>query len=212
MARRLPIYLLLDTSGSMNGEPIAAVQNGVQTLHSAFQNDLRAKDTAYLSVITFDSRAQQVSALTGLSQFYLPLPQLHAGGCTALGEALSLVAQCADREVIKKTPNAEGDWKPMVFVMSDGLPTEDLRSGLAEFNKSQWGMVVACASACDPGELKQITKHIVKLATADEASIKEYFIWVSQSITTNSKSVEETNQEISRIGQLPPPPPEITIF
>ncbi len=30
--RRLPVYLLLDTSGSMYGEPIAAVKNGVEML------------------------------------------------------------------------------------------------------------------------------------------------------------------------------------
>ena len=37
MARRLPIYLLLDISGSMNGEPITAVQNGVQMVVSALR-------------------------------------------------------------------------------------------------------------------------------------------------------------------------------
>ena len=37
--RRLPVYLLLDTSGSMAGEPIEAVKNGVQMmLHSLRQN------------------------------------------------------------------------------------------------------------------------------------------------------------------------------
>jgi len=210
MARRLPIYLLLDTSGSMCGEPITAVQNGVQMLASALQNDPQALETAYLSIITFESSAQQVSPLTELSQF-MP-PQLNAGGCTALGEALTLVSQCADKEVIKNTPDAKGDWKPMVFIMSDGMPTDDLNAGLTEFKKRKWGMVVACAVACDPGELKQITENIVQLSTADAESIKAYFKWVSQSITTNSKSVGATNQEISSIDQLPPPPPEITIL
>ena len=212
MARRLPIYLLLDTSGSMCGEPITAVQNGVQMLASALQNDPQALETAYLSIITFESSAQQVSPLTELSQF-MP-PQLNAGGCTALGEALTLVSQCADKEVIKNTPDAKGDWKPMVFIMSDGMPTDDLNAGLAEFRKRKWGMVVACAAgaSCDPQELKQITENIVQLSTADAESIKAYFKWVSQSITTNSKSVGATNQEISSIDQLPPPPPEITIL
>ena len=210
MARRLPIYLLLDTSGSMCGEPITAVQNGVQMLASALQNDPQAMETAYLSIITFESSARQVSPLTELSQF-MP-PQLNAGGCTVLGEALSLVSQCADKEVIKNTPDAKGDWKPMVFIMSDGMPTDDLNTGLTEFKKRKWGMVVACAVACDPGALKLITENIVQLSTADAESIKAYFKWVSQSITTNSKSVGATNQEISSIDQLPPPPPEITIL
>ena len=46
MSRRLPVYLLLDTSGSMMGEPIAAVETGVQTLVSALRQDPYALETA----------------------------------------------------------------------------------------------------------------------------------------------------------------------
>lgn len=64
--RRLPVYLLLDTSGSMYGEPIEAVKNGVQTLISTLRSDPYALETAYISIITFNSSAQQVTPLTGL--------------------------------------------------------------------------------------------------------------------------------------------------
>ena len=53
--RRLPVYLLLDCSGSMYGEPIEAVKNGVQVLVSTLRQDPYALETAYLSIITFDS-------------------------------------------------------------------------------------------------------------------------------------------------------------
>ena len=46
--RRLPVYLLLDTSGSMYGEPIEAVKNGVQTLISTLRSDPYALETAYM--------------------------------------------------------------------------------------------------------------------------------------------------------------------
>lgn len=62
--RRLPIYLLLDTSGSMSGEPIEAVKNGVQLLETTLKQDPYALETAYISVITFDASAQQVTPLT----------------------------------------------------------------------------------------------------------------------------------------------------
>lgn len=89
--RRLPVYLLLDTSGSMYGEPIEAVKNGVQTLISTLRGDPYALETAYISIITFNSVAQQVTPLTELSAFQQP--QIEASGCTALGEALTLLAQ-----------------------------------------------------------------------------------------------------------------------
>ena len=67
--RRLPVYLLLDTSGSMSGEPIQQVKNGVQMLVSALRQDPQALETAYLSVITFDTTAREVVPLTDLPSF-----------------------------------------------------------------------------------------------------------------------------------------------
>lgn len=64
--RRLPVYLLLDTSGSMYGEPIEAVKNGVQTLISTLRSDPYALETAYISIITFNSSAQQALRLQSL--------------------------------------------------------------------------------------------------------------------------------------------------
>ena len=46
--RRLPVYLLVDTSGSMHGEAIEAVRNGLQVLVSALRQDPYALETAYL--------------------------------------------------------------------------------------------------------------------------------------------------------------------
>ena len=137
--RRLPVYLLLDCSGSMFGEPIEAVKNGVQVLVSTLRQDPYALETAYLSIITFDSSARQASPLTELAAFQQPT--LQASGCTALGEALTLVSQCADNEVVKTTPEKKGDWKPLVFIMTDGEPTDDLNKGIAEFNKRKWGKI-----------------------------------------------------------------------
>ena len=116
--RKLPIYLLLDTSGSMHGEPIEAVKNGVDMLVSTLLSDPYALETAYLSVITFDSAAQQLVPLTELPKFQAP--QLQAAGCTALGGALALLAQRIDTEVTTTTAEQKGDWRPLVFIMTDG--------------------------------------------------------------------------------------------
>ena len=122
--RRLPVYLLLDCSGSMYGEPIEAVKNGVQVLVSTLRQDPYALETAYLSIITFDSSAKQVTPLTELAAFQQP--NIEANGCTALGEALALLATKVDQEVTKTTPEQKGDWKPLVFIMTDGVPTDDI--------------------------------------------------------------------------------------
>lgn len=209
--RRLPVYLLLDTSGSMYGEPIEAVKNGVQTLISSLRSDPYALETAYLSVITFNSSAQQVTPLTELAAFQQP--KIDAGGCTAMGEALTLLAQKTDSEVTKTTNDQKGDWRPLVFILTDGEPTDDLNKGIAEFKKRKFGMVVACAAGmgANTNTLKQITENVVQLDTADGESIKQYFKWVSASISTSSKSVEDTGCEATTLSELPPPPPEVNI-
>ena len=209
--RRLPVYLLLDCSGSMYGEPIEAVKNGVQVLVSTLRQDPYALETAYLSIINFDSSAKQVTPLTELSAFQQP--NIEANGCTALGEALSLLSTRVDQEVTKTTPEQKGDWKPLVFIMTDGVPTDDINKGLAEFKKRKFGMVVACAAGqgADTNVLKQITECVVQLDTADSATIKSFFKWVSASVSAGSMKVEETASDMNTMSELPPPPPEVNI-
>ena len=95
--RRLPVYLVLDCSGSMAGEPIEAVKQGIKTLISELKGDPQALETAFLSIITFDSSARQISPLTELMLF--KEPQIQAGGATALGGALKVLAECITNEV-----------------------------------------------------------------------------------------------------------------
>lgn len=209
--RRLPVYLLLDTSGSMYGEPIEAVKNGVQVLVSTLRQDPYALETAHLSIITFNNNAQQIVPLTELSSFQQPV--IDAGGCTALGEALTLLANRVDSEVTKTTAEVKGDWKPLVFIMTDGEPTDDLNKGLAEFKKRKFGMVVACAAGqgANTDTLKKITECVVQLDTADSATIKSFFKWVSASVSAGSMKVEEACKDVTGLSELPPPPPEVNI-
>lgn len=211
MTRRLPVYLIIDTSGSMTGEPIEAIKNGLSTLVTALRSDPHALETAFLSVITFDSGARQVVPLTDLASFQEP--SFTAQGSTSLGEALTLVSKSIDNDVKKSGPDQKGDWKPLVFIMTDGQPTDDWQKGLSKFKSSKTGMVVACAagSGADTALLKQITENVVMLDTADKATISAYFKWVSSSITMSSIKLEKNNSETTSLNELPPPPPEVNV-
>lgn len=209
--RRLPVYLVLDTSGSMYGEPIESVKNGVQTLISTLRSDPYALENAYISIITFNTTAQQVIPLTELASFQQPA--IEASGCTALGGALELLSNKIDAEITKTTAEQKGDWRPLIFIMTDGAPTDNITKGLSEFKKRKCGIVVACAAGqgASTDVLKQITENVVQLDTADSATIKAFFKWVSASISTSSKSIEETATENTTMSELPPPPPEVNI-
>jgi uncharacterized protein YegL len=209
--RRLPVYLLLDTSGSMSGEPIEAVKNGVQVMISSLRQNPQAIETAFISVITFDSAAQQIIPLTDLASFQMV--DIRATGVTALGDALKLVANKMDTEVAKTTAEQKGDWKPLVFIMTDGIPTDDWQSGLTEFKKRKTAFTIACAagSGADTNILKQITENVVSLDTADSASIGKFFQWVTASIGVTSTKVEDSGKEVQGLNELPPPPAELNI-
>lgn len=209
--RRLPVYILLDTSGSMSGEPIEAVKNGVQMmLHSLRQNP-QAIETAFVSIITFDTDAKQLVSLTDLASFQMV--DIKASGVTSLGAALSLLADKVESEVRKTTLEQKGDWKPMTFIMTDGIPTDDWQSGLNKLKANYKGLIVGCAAGqgADDTILKQITESVVRLDSADSESIAKFFQWVTASISTSSEKVEESGKEVIGLDQLPPPPSELVI-
>ena len=214
-SRRLPVYIVLDCSGSMSGEPIEAVRQGIKILLSELKGDPMALETAHLSLITFESTANQVCTLTDLLSFQEPT--IKAGGATSMGQALKLLDHCIDREVRKTTPQQKGDWKPLIFLMTDGKPTDNWETPAKEIKQKKVGNIIACAagSGADEFSLKKITNTVVKLDSLQPDTLKAFFKWVSSSIKTTSQSVVQVMADSLSMTEspvnLPPPPPQITI-
>ncbi len=208
--RRLPVYLLLDCSGSMSGEPIEAVRQGLRMLVSDLRGDPQALETAYLSVITFASSAQQVCPLTELMMFQEP--NLEASGSTSLGDALKLLERCLDNEVRKSSATQKGDWKPLVFLMTDGQPTDNWEMAADSLKRKKLGNIIACAagSGADSQILKRITEVVVEIHNLQPDSLRAFFKWVSSSIKTTSQSVAQVTADAGPVN-LPAPPPQIQI-
>ena len=199
-SRRLPVYLLLDCSGSMMGEPIEAVKQGVKALLSELRGDPQALETAYLSVITFDS-----SPLTELMQF--KEPDISAGGATALGGALNVLIDCVNNEVRKSTETQKGDWRPLVFILTDGSPTdiEAFNQAAQKIKSLKVANIIACAagSSANTSYLKQITESVLMMNTLSAGDMAQFFAWVSGSIKMSSKSLDA---KPGNTIELPPPP------
>lgn len=208
--RRLPVYFLLDTSGSMRGEPIQALNNALSGMINNLRSDAQALDSLWISIITFDKEIVEVAPLTELVYFQLPEIICPQSGPTNTGAALEYIIQKVKQDVIKGSPTQKGDWKPLLFVFTDGKPS-DLhlyREKISEIKNLNFGAVVGCAAGpkADDAILKELTNNVVHLDSADSATLKQFFRWVSETIEQGNKS-QGTGESIT----LPPPPSEITV-
>lgn len=211
MSRRLLTYICIDTSGSMRGEPIEAVNNGLAALMAALRQNPYALESVHLSVITFDSQIKEVLPMTALEQVVMPEIVCPESGATFLGAVLEHVIQAVQRDRIVGTAEQKGDWRPILIVLTDGKPTDLLvySEALAPLKALGFGNIVACAAGpkADVSYLKQLTDTVVSLDTMDAASFGKFFQWVSAAISGSSVSVGSPNAA----NDLPPPPPEINI-
>lgn len=195
----------------MRGEPIEAVNLGVRALVDSLRKDPYALETAYISIITFNNESNQIVPLTEV--YAIQPPTLTASQGTYLGKALKLLAATIDREVVKTTPEVKGDWKPIVFIMSDGRSGDSIAKAMSTIDRKKLGFVIACAAGqgSNVEALRAITETVVQLDNMDRESISSFFKWVSASVSTSSTKVEEASGEIEVLQELPPLPSEVKI-
>ena len=208
--RRLPVYFLLDTSGSMYGEPIQALNNALSGMVNTLRSDAQALDSLWISIITYDREVKEIVPLTELVHFQLPEITCPQSGPTNTGAALDFVIQKVDKDVIKGSATQKGDWKPLLFVFTDGKPSDIqlYRQKTQEIKSLSFGAVVGCAAGHMANDeiLKELTDHVVHLASADSSTLKQFFKWVSETIEQGNKS-QGTGESVT----LPPPPSEIIV-
>lgn len=211
MSRRLPVYILIDTSGSMHGEPIESVKVGLEAMVSSLRRDPFALESVNISIITYDKDVKQVLPLTPLDELQMPEITTPDSGPTHTGLALKMLCESVDREVIVGSHDRKGDWQPLLFLMTDGKPsdTQLYNQMVPEVKKRHFASIVACAAGmkAQTAPLKLLTDDVYTLDTLDSTSFQKFFKWVSDTIGVGNRTIGATDDLL-----LPPPPDEVNVI
>jgi uncharacterized protein YegL len=135
--KTMVLFFLIDTSGSMEGSKIGAVNAAIAEVIPELRDISRSNADALI----------KVAALTfgGWPQWMTPEPvdvalfrwnNLDASGMTPLGSAcVELSGKLSTKAFMRE---ATGSFAPALFLLSDGAPTDDFTAGLAELQKNNW--------------------------------------------------------------------------
>ena len=129
--RYYPVILLLDVSGSMEGDPINALHSAVTEMVNSFAAQRTREKMIKTAIITFGGdRANLHMPYTDAPDVQAGgVPRFNASGMTPLGSALREAKRLIENKSI--TP---GKWYvPAVVLVSDGAPNDDWENALHDF-------------------------------------------------------------------------------
>ncbi len=191
--RRLPLFFVLDCSESMAGEKLSRMQDGLASIVSTLRTDPHALETVYISVIAFAGVARTIAPLIEVVSFYPP--KLPLGGGTSLGAALDILMAEIDRSVVRTTPERKGDWKPIVYLFTDGHPTDHPNNAIERWRKRYASRVtliaLALGGSADLTVLSRLTENVLVFEDSKEGDFKKFISWITASVVSQSRSVGE---------------------
>jgi uncharacterized protein YegL len=193
--RRLPIYFLIDVSESMVGDQVQQVEEGMASIIKAIKTDPYAIETVWVSIIVFAGQAKTLVPLQEVVSFYPP--KFPIGGGTSLSKGLGHLMFELRKNIVKTTYEQKGDWKPIVFLFTDGVPTDDTKIAIAEW-KQNWQrtanmVAVSFGDEADTKLLSELTENVMQFKNSSSDDYKKFFKWVTDSIKTSSISVENNS-------------------
>jgi uncharacterized protein YegL len=196
VAKPLPVILLLDASGSMEGAKIANLNEAVRAMLNEFADSSTSEVEINVAIIAFGT-SNGVELITPQDKPYVKasklkdnVPILSAKGMTPLGTALRMAKDMIDDKSVTPSPC----YKPAVVVVSDGQPNDEWKRPLEDFiniGRSSKCQRLAVGIGKDVNEdvLRQFISDQAFLFVADTADeIKKAFQFVTNSVSVRAKS------------------------
>lgn len=200
---RCPCVLLLDTSGSMNGEPINSLNQGLQTFKENLNQDALAQMRVEVAIVTFDSEVKVACDFVTADQFDPPI--LTAQGLTFTGSAIHKALDLVQARKAQYRAHGIAYYRPWVFLITDGQPTGEPDAVLEQarqriFQDETDKRVAFFAVGVEGADMQQLGQLVVRTPLKLKGlSFREMFTWLSVSMQRVSHS--RPDEQVS----LPPP-------
>ncbi|MBI4752718.1 MAG: VWA domain-containing protein [Acidobacteria bacterium] len=200
---RCPCVLLLDTSGSMNGQPITLLNEGLQTFKENLNQDALAKMRVEVAIVAFDSQVKVVQDFVTADQFEPPL--LTAQGYTHTGSGINKALDMIQARKAQYRANGVAYYRPWVFLITDGQPYGEIqdvidraRQRIADDEANK--RVAFFAVGVEGADMDQLTRLVVRTPLKLKGlNFKDMFTWLSVSMQRVSHS--RLDEQVA----LPPP-------
>lgn len=190
--RPLPVFLLLDVSGSMSGTKIDTLNQCVKEMIKDFQNERMSEVALKLCVITFGGNGAQLHTPLSLLKD-IEFENLEASGMTPMGAALTMASNIIND---KEQVSGKG-YRPIVVLVSDGYPNDRWEEPLNEFvtgkrtsKCEKWALGIG--DGYDANMLQKFLgdtdRKVFDASVAKE--ITKFFKFVTLSTIARSKSVD----------------------
>jgi uncharacterized protein YegL len=193
------LFFLVDTSGSMEGSKIGAVNAAIEEVIPALKDVSEENADAIIKVaaLEFSSGARWITKNGPVETDNFHWVDAEAAGVTDLGAALLELDSKLSRKAFME--QATGSFAPVIFLLSDGGPTDDFEGALATIQKNSWFKVaskvaVAIGEDADLAILEKFTGFKEAVLTVHSAKalknmIKKVAVRSSQ-IASRSSNVE----------------------
>ncbi|MCC2670736.1 MAG: hypothetical protein K0Q72_3207 [Armatimonadetes bacterium] len=200
---RCPCVLLLDTSGSMQGSPIVALNQGVRTFRDHLCRDPLASRRVEIAVVTFSSEVKVVQDFVTADQF--DPPTLNADGLTCMATGITRALDLLQERKARYRTNGIAYYRPWVLMITDGEPQGEPDLTVVQATKrlkqeEDEKRVAFFAVGVDGANMAQLTQMMVRRPVKLVGlNFNEMFVWLS----TSMQKVAQSKMD----AQVPLPPP-----
>ena len=210
-ARPIPVILLLDTSGSMDGEPINQLNQAIEKMLNTFKKQEKVETTIDVCMITFGNSVEfHLTANQNENTYFKSASQiewqnLQASGMTPMGTALKMAKDMLeDKSII-----ASNAYRPTVVLVSDGAPNDIWEGPMDDFiNDGRSSkcdrMSLGIGTSFNADVLNRFKSSHHELFIAEDAEkIVEFFKAVTMSVTSRMNSKNPNAVEVKIRQELP---------